>query len=119
MGALWLRTNRWLTWFHRWSGVGLGRLFIAWFASGTVLLFVPFPSLGDRDRLAHSEPVDSSHLTQNPAAVLAKVPGADQLLLVSVAGRPIYLAFAADGKPVAVPGDEGPPSGLFPADIAR
>ncbi|HEV7448563.1 MAG TPA: PepSY domain-containing protein [Steroidobacteraceae bacterium] len=119
MGALWLRTNRWLTWFHRWSGVLLCLLFIAWFASGTVLLFVPFPSLGDRDRLAHSEPVDSSHLTQNPAAVLAKVPGADQLLLVSVAGRPIYLAFAADGKPVAVPGDEGPPSGLFSAAIAR
>jgi uncharacterized iron-regulated membrane protein len=119
MGALWLRTNRWLTWFHRWSGVVLCLLFIAWFASGTVLLFVPFPALGDRDRLAHSEPVNGSQLTRDPAAVLAKAPGADQLLLVSVAGRPIYLAFAADGKPVAVPGDDGPTPGLFSADIAR
>ena len=119
MGTLWLRTNRWLTWFHRWSGVVLCLLFIAWFASGTILLFVPFPSLGDRDRLAHSEPVNAAQLTRDPAAVLAKAPGTDQLLLVGVAGRPIYLAFAADGKPVALPGDDGPTPGLFSADTAR
>jgi uncharacterized iron-regulated membrane protein len=119
MGALWLRTNRCLTWFHRWSGVVLCLLFIAWFASGTVLLFVPFPSLGDRDRLAHSEPVNGSQLTRDPAAVLAQARGTDQLSLISVAGRPVYLAFAADGKPVAVPGDDGPTPGLFSADIAR
>src|SRR5580704_12346471 len=109
MGALWLRTNRWLTWFHRWSGVVLCLLFIAWFASGTVLLFVPFPSLSERDRLAHSEAVDESQLTHDPAAVLAEAPGTDQLLLVSVAGNPIYLAFAADGQPVAIPGNDRPP----------
>jgi uncharacterized iron-regulated membrane protein len=119
MGVLWLRTNRWLTWFHRWSGVVLCVLFIAWFASGTVLLFVPFPSLAERDRLAHSEPVEGSKVTRDPAAVLAKAPGTDQLLLVSVAGQPIYLAFAGNGKPVAVPGDDGPPPGLFSAEISR
>ena len=125
MGALWLRTNRWLTWFHRWSGVVLCLLFIAWFASGTVLLFVPFPSLGERERLAHSEPVDESQLTRDPAAVLAKAPGTDQLLLVSVAGHPVYLAFGGDGNPVAIRGDDGPsggdgpPPGLFSPDTAR
>jgi uncharacterized iron-regulated membrane protein len=119
MGALWLRTNRWLTWFHRWSGVVLCLLFIAWFASGTVLLFVPFPSLSERDRLAHSEPVDESQLIRDPAAILAQAPGTDQLLLVSVAGHPIYLAFAGDGRPTAIPGDDGPAPGLFSADTAR
>jgi uncharacterized iron-regulated membrane protein len=108
-----------LTWFHRWSGVVLCLLFIAWFASGTVLLFVPFPSLSEHDHLAHSEPVDESQLTHDPAAVLAEAPGTDQLLLVSVAGHPIYLAFAADGKPVAIPGDDEPPPGLFSPDTAR
>ena len=39
MGTLWPRVNRWLTWFHRWSGVVLCLLFIAWFASGAVLGF--------------------------------------------------------------------------------
>jgi PepSY-associated TM region len=119
MGALWLRTNRWLTWFHRWSGVVLFLLFIAWFASGTVLLFVPFPSLPEADRLAHSEPIDASQLTRDPVGVLANRPGTEQLLLVSVAGHPMFLAFAADGQPVAVPGDDRAPPGLFSADVAR
>jgi uncharacterized iron-regulated membrane protein len=119
MGALWLRTNRWLTWFHRWSGVVLCLLFIAWFASGAVLLFVPFPSLAERDRLAHSEPVDGSRLTQEPASVLAEAPETDQLVLVSVAGHPTYLAFAPDGKAIAVPGDDTPAPGLFSAHTAQ
>src|SRR5882724_7863228 len=101
MGSLWLRTNRWLTWFHRWSGVVLCLLFIAWFASGAVLLYVQFPALAQSDRLAHSEPVDGSRLAREPAAVLANAPGAGRLLLVSVAGHPTYLAFLADGRPVA------------------
>jgi len=103
MSTLWPRVNRWLTWFHRWSGVVLCLLFIAWFASGAVLLYVPYPALAERDRLAHSEPVDASRLTQRPAMALAKAPGSEQLLLISVAGRPIYLAYGSDGRPVAVP----------------
>lgn len=118
MSTLWPRVNRWLTWFHRWSGVVLCLLFIAWFASGAVLLYVPYPALAERDRLAHSEPVDASRLTQGPAMALAKAPGSEQLLLISVAGRPIYLAYGSDGRPVAVPGDDAAAPGLFPAGTA-
>jgi uncharacterized iron-regulated membrane protein len=116
MGSLWPRTNRWLTWFHRWSGVVLCLLFVAWFVSGGVLLYVPFPALAQSDRLAHGEPVDGSRLTREPAAVLEETPGADRLLLISVAGHPTYLAFAADGRPTALSGDGVPvPSVLSPA----
>jgi len=119
MGSLWLRTNRWLTWFHRWSGVVLCLLFIAWFVSGAVLLYVPFPALTQSDRLAHSEPVDGSRLVRDPAEVLAQAPGSAQLLLISVAGHPTYLAVAADGRPVAVSGDGMPAPPLFSAETAR
>jgi uncharacterized iron-regulated membrane protein len=119
MGTLWLRTNRWLTWFHRWSGVVLCLLFIAWFVSGAVLLYVPFPALTHSDRLAHSEPVDGSRLVRDPAAVIAQAPGTTQLLLISVAGHPMYLTFAADGRPVAVSGDGIPAPPLFSAETAR
>jgi hypothetical protein len=94
-------------------------LFIAWFASGAVLLYVPFPSLAKSDRLAHSEPVDSSRLTREPATVLAQTPGAERLLLISVAGRPTYLAFSAGGRPVAVSGDDAPLPRAFPAATAQ
>ena len=119
MGSLWPWTNRWLTWFHRWSGVVLCLLFIAWFASGAVVLYVPFPALAQSDRLAHNEPVDSSRLVREPGAVLAEAPGAERLLLVSVAGHPTYLAFRADGRPVALSGDGAPVPSAFPAATAQ
>jgi uncharacterized iron-regulated membrane protein len=119
MASLWPWTNRWLTWFHRWSGVVLCLLFVAWFASGAVLLYVPFPALPQDDRLAHSELVEGSLLTRAPAEVLAEVPNAERLLLISVAGHPTYLAFPADGRPVALSGDGTPVPPAFPAATAR
>src|SRR5882757_8559620 len=105
MGTLWPRVNRWLTWFHRWSGVALCLLFVAWFASGAVLLYVPFPALTQSDHLAHSETIDGSRPIRDPATVLAEAPAAEWLLLVSIAGHPTYLAFSADGRPTALSGD--------------
>ncbi|HWM71951.1 MAG TPA: hypothetical protein VNO35_35650, partial [Steroidobacteraceae bacterium] len=105
MNALWPWTNRWLTWFHRWSGVVLCLLFVAWFVSGAVLLFVPFPALSQGERLAHGEPVDIAKLIREPSEALAAAPGAERLLLISVAGHPTYLAFSSEGWPVALSGD--------------
>ena len=119
MGSLWLSTNRWLTWFHRWAGIVLGLIFVAWFVTGGVLLYVPFPALAERDRLEHSEPIEAQRLTETPAAVLARAPTIEQLQLVSVVGRPVYLAFPANGKPMAIAGDSGSPLDLFSADTAR
>ena len=112
------RVDRALAWFHRWVGIVLGLLFVAWFASGAVLLYVPFPALSEQDRLAHSEPIDGSKLTVTPEAALAASRGTEQLALVSVAGEPVYLAFDAGGKAVAVAGDRGIPL-TFSARVAR
>jgi uncharacterized iron-regulated membrane protein len=119
MRSLWLWTNRWLTWFHRWSGVALCLLFVAWFASGAVLLYVPFPALAQSDRLAHSEPIEGSRLIRDPATVLAEAPDAERLLVVSIAGHPTYLAFSANGRPTALSGDGSPVPPTFPAATAR
>jgi hypothetical protein len=119
MSSLWPWTNRWLTWFHRWSGVALCLLFVAWFASGAVLLYVPFPALTQSDHLAHSEPIDGSRPIRDPATVLAEAPGAERLLLVSIAGHPTYLAFSADGRPTALSGDGTPVPQMFSAATAQ
>jgi hypothetical protein len=66
MSALWPSIQRGLVWFHRWAGVSLCLLFAAWFASGAVLHFVPFPSLPNRERLARSEPIQLSRLLIAP-----------------------------------------------------
>ncbi len=46
---------RWIILIHRWLGVGLCLLFSAWFLSGMVMIFQPYPSLGESERLSRSE----------------------------------------------------------------
>lgn len=123
--SLWLRMNRLginrgIVWFHRWAGVVLSLLFATWFASGAVLHFVGFPSLPERDRVLGSEPIDLSKLQLEPSAALAQVPDATELKLVSVAGRPVYLAASAD-KIAAIAADQDvkAPLPLLPPTAAQ
>lgn len=71
--------------------MGLCLLFLIWFASGAVLAFVPFPALGDRDRLAGSEPIGVGSVLVAPLAALAAAGGGDRLWLIQAAGRPVYV----------------------------
>src|SRR3984893_11597821 len=42
---------------HRYLGVAVGLLMLAWFASGVVMMYVAYPELTDRDRLASLAPI--------------------------------------------------------------
>ena len=106
MTRLWPTVNRTLTWFHRWAGVVLCIVFALWFVSGAVLHFVGFPSLSIADRLASAEAIDFTRLTVEPVAALTHAPDAQELRLVSVEGRPTYLASAATAV-TAIAGDTG------------
>lgn len=44
--------------WHRWLGIVLGLLVLGWFISGLVMLYVPYPSLTQSERLAHLPPID-------------------------------------------------------------
>lgn len=46
-----------LIFLHKWLGVGLALLFLMWFASGIVMVYVPFPALAQGDRLAGMQPL--------------------------------------------------------------
>src|SRR5215813_9757233 len=65
--------SRYVSVFHRWLGIGLCLMFAMWFATGSVLSFVPFPSLSRDERVAHSEPLDTSLLRIDPYTALATV----------------------------------------------
>jgi hypothetical protein len=94
-------------------------LFAIWFASGAVLHFVGFPSLPAKERRAGSEAIDLSQVTIDPSSALTRVPAATDLRLLSVAGRPIYVAQQPTGSWVSVAGDTGQILPLFPAAIAK
>jgi len=47
-----------LIYTHRWLGIAGGIVFIAWFASGIVMMYARMPELTDDERLARLAPVD-------------------------------------------------------------
>jgi len=48
----WPIVRHWLYWTHRWLGIGGCLLFVMWFVSGVVMMYVGYPTLTEGERLA-------------------------------------------------------------------
>ncbi|HEX8613748.1 MAG TPA: PepSY domain-containing protein [Telluria sp.] len=94
---------------HRWLGIGCGVLVLLWFGSGIVMMYVPYPSLSEAERMASLAPLDAGQVRIGAwdawqALGLPGVPAA--LRLNSVAGHPTY-HFMAGGRWQSVRADSG------------
>ena len=106
MSSLNWRTALMLT--HRWLGIAGGVLFITWFASGIVMVYVRMPTLANEERLARAPDLDLSGATLSPvAAAQASGVTADSVQVSMLQGRPVYRFGAPDQ--VAVFADTGEP----------
>src|ERR1700746_1941605 len=120
MSALGRDINRWLVWFHRWAGVALCLLVAAWFVSGAILHFVPYPALERSEQLTRSDAIDFSRVHIAPQAALARMPAdVTELRLVSVTGRPIYIGAGQSGTRARIAADTVDLLPPFGATIAR
>jgi hypothetical protein len=104
-----VRIPRWVSLGHRWLGIALGVSFALWFASGTVLSFVPFPSLGQLERISRAEPLDLQEVYVPPAAALATAGTAPiaHLRLINVAAHPRYVLSFFDRPVMSVSAQSG------------
>ena len=50
------RSRRFLIYVHRWLGISGCVLFVAWFASGIVMMYARMPEVTAADRIARLEP---------------------------------------------------------------
>ncbi len=109
--AHWLR--RCLFWSHRWLGILTCLLCAMWFLSGLVMLYVPYPSWRDEERVATLKPLDAGKLNVSPGEALAKadlarVPtvfrlemwGDEPVYRIVDFGRPTSVS-ATDGRIIA------------------
>ncbi|WP_404710735.1 PepSY domain-containing protein [Sphingomonas sp. MMS24-J13] len=87
---------RTLVWFHRWLGIATCVIFALWFASGAVLLLVPFPSLAKSDAQKLGQLVDVAAVRIAPDRALA-LTGGSGLRLRQRAGVPVYIAGGTNG----------------------
>jgi len=95
--------DRLLVWTHRWVGIALCLFFAMWFASGAVMIYVPFPSLSHEEVLARTGTVNLQQVTIAPAQATFGIPpgSIDRLRLIDVNGQPVY-AVHTHGAPVVV-----------------
>jgi PepSY-associated TM region len=78
---------------HRWWGVLFCLLFAAWFASGIVMHFVPYPAPSEADYFAGLVAINSGKVAHGPAEAIA-ASGMQDALRVRLVGRsdgPVYL----------------------------
>ena len=88
---------------HRWIGIGAAVLFVMWFASGLVMLYVPFPALGERERLKGEDPIAWSQVRLDPKQAVSAA-GEDwpaRLRLTMLDGEPVYRLGGAGGTTVS------------------
>ncbi|MBI2189232.1 MAG: PepSY domain-containing protein [Acidobacteria bacterium] len=62
----WLDWRRWIVYTHRWLGIAGGVLFVAWFVSGVVMMYVRMPGMANEERLARAPALDLSTATVSP-----------------------------------------------------
>jgi uncharacterized iron-regulated membrane protein len=90
---MWKLTKRWLYFIHRWLGVATCLLSVMWFLSGLVMLYVPFPSWSDTERIANLPPVAVERVALAPDEAMARagvtsLPSAFRLEML--ADAPVY-----------------------------
>lgn len=85
--------KRWLFLAHRWLGLGACLLVLLWFASGFVMMYVPFPALTEAERLAALPGIDTRQLSAPPRVDA----GTQRLRLLQPVNEPIYATLDAAG----------------------
>jgi len=113
--------KRYLYLAHRWLGIAMCLLFALWFASGIVLMYVPYPTLTEQERVATLPSLIVESIKVDPTRALALAglegTGVESLRLTMLMGRPAYSIAGENGSPVTVFADDGAvlAAGLMPA----
>jgi len=104
---------------HRWLGTGLCLFFTMWFASGMVMMYIPFPSLPEQDRLDFLEPVNTAAIRIKPAEAVQRcgIGDLDGLRLLSIGRRPAFICHYASAPIQAVFADDGTPASISQGDL--
>jgi uncharacterized iron-regulated membrane protein len=112
------RLIRWLFLTHRYLGIAVGLLMVMWCLSGTVMMYVRYPSLAVTRRLAALQPLDWSGCCTAGGALTADRP-VERLQIEMLAGHPV-MRIAQTGQPARlIDLTDGTPIERVAADQAR
>ncbi len=94
--------------WHRWLGIVFGLLVLCWFVSGLVMLYVPYPSLTQSERLSHLSPINLQAVKYQLAELVGTQSDIqpDSVRLSTLNHRPAYF-FMIDKEWQAIWADTG------------
>ena len=98
-----------LTPIHRYLGLVFCLIFVAWFASGLVMIYHGMPSYPPAERLARLAPLDAGTIRLTPAEALAHAElgvAPSRIRLTTIGLHPAY-RFFVEGEWVTVFADDG------------
>lgn len=102
--------RRWLYIGHRWIGIVTCLFFAMWFISGVVMMYVAFPGLSDKERLAALPDIVWEKVALSPDEAMKKA-GATRyprdFRLSMLANEPVYRLTDWDGKRQAISAIDG------------
>jgi hypothetical protein len=109
-----------LIYTHRWVGIVLTIVFVIWFFSGIVFMYVGMPTLPAEERLGRMEPLDLTSLRIAPADAAARVHMAEpsRVRVAMLDGRPVYRLLESASEWRTVYADTGEPLARLTADQA-
>ena len=83
--------RRLIIYTHRWLGIAGCLLFVAWFASGIVMMYARMPILSAEERLARLGGLDLATARVSPAAIVEREQLAPTgIRIAMLRGRPVY-----------------------------
>ncbi|MEI9985038.1 MAG: hypothetical protein WDN69_18675, partial [Aliidongia sp.] len=97
-----MKLKRWLFLAHRYLGIALGLLMLAWCLSGVVMMYVSYPSLAEAERLRHLAPIDWQGCCAPLGTVLADDAAVDRFRVEMLADRPVLRLRPQDRPPVLI-----------------
>jgi uncharacterized iron-regulated membrane protein len=103
------RLKRWLYLTHRWIGIATCLLLAMWFASGLVMLYVPFPELTQEEWLEGQRPIAWSEVAVGPAAAAAGRADLRSLALEMQGEAPVWRVTGWDGTTASLSASDGRP----------
>jgi len=119
---IWHRLKRWLYLTHRWVGIASCLLFVLWFVSGLVMLYVPFPSLSPEERLDGLSEIDWAQVQAGPGAA-AETGGfgspVREAVLEMRGERPVWRVSPWSAQPQAVWAADAAATGMAGETEAR
>jgi hypothetical protein len=98
-----------LMFVHRYLGLAFCLIFVAWFASGIVMIYKRMPEYSADERLSRLPPLDASTIKLSAAEAMAAADVLEsprRVLLTSLQARPLY-RFIVDGGTASVYADDG------------